>query len=115
MADVVVEIRAKGADFLGGSADELGRKAELDETREVADQEHHAIADQADAGEEHQVGAEIGATAGRQGGGRLGHWASMREWTGIAPLSSTLTAIRIWGETPARKRRTGPHEEDAAK
>src|SRR4029077_8139863 len=65
VTDVVEEVRAERADLLGRAADLLRREAEFDEPREVTDEEHQPVADQPDAAERDERGANLGGSRKR--------------------------------------------------
>src|SRR6266516_3775758 len=58
VTDVIVEVRAEGANLLGRPTDMFWREPEFDEACEIPDEEHDSIAHEPDASEYHEIGAE---------------------------------------------------------
>src|SRR5947199_6289704 len=50
MADVIEQARAKGPDLIGRGTDVRWCETELDEAREIAEKEQHAVDDESNAG-----------------------------------------------------------------
>src|SRR5881628_2844879 len=60
VADVVVKMRTEALNLLRSAPNELGGQTELNETREVTDEEHQTIADKTETGQCDKIGAEAG-------------------------------------------------------
>src|SRR6266550_999060 len=58
VTDVIVEVRAEGANLLGRPTDMFRREPEFDEACEIPDEEHDSIAHEPDASEYHEIGAQ---------------------------------------------------------
>lgn len=64
VADVLVQVKAERFDLLGRPADVRGRETQFDESREVADQEHDAVAHEAHSRQRDQIRARIDGGGG---------------------------------------------------